>query len=289
MRRRNPLAPLVLALPWLTGCGLCEQLTATRVVSASLVSTPELPNLDPTSTEGPTIPSKILVQVIYGNLANGLSGDAEPVEGAKMRLVFPEQPDGLLLAPDPEVPGTYCLVSDAPTAESPCAGASDPRLTYLVDQEYRLEITDEGSDDTQVMRVTAPTSGGDLDASTAQEQARGADLSLTHPDPENLAFITVTRFPDPASGCAITDPAEIGAITYTNTPVDLEDVKAIIQDDGAWHEDPMVVPGAEAFPDCGLYILTLSTMARGQAETTNLFIGSQFFAGQSVAAQYRVR
>ncbi len=273
--RRFALPRLVLAIALLPGCALCEQLTATRVVTATLIRTPQMP--DPEDPAGPPLPAKIAVQVLIGDLKDGLAGTATPVSDATLRLVFPMQPEGIAIPLQDAASGTYLLESDL-----------EPRLEYLAEQEYRIVI-DDGEE--RIMKVTLPADDGEgatLDPNVPEPHERSAAFSIVHPDPENLAFATVSRFPNPLNpACLITDPAEIGALTYNNAPSDLEAVKKLIQDDGEWREDPVVIPG-EAFPDCGRYVVVLSTMARGQAETTNLFIGSQFLAGDSAVGQLDV-
>lgn len=273
--RRSALPRLLLALALLPGCALCEQLTATRVVTATLIRTPQMP--DPENPTGPALPEKIAVQVLIGDLQDGLTGSAAPVADAKLRLVFPMQPEGIEIPLQDAATGTYLLESDL-----------QPKLVYLADQEYRIVIEDG---EERIMKVTLPSddgAGATLDPTVPEAHARSTPFEIVHPDPENLAFATVSRFPNPANpSCVITDPAEIGKLTYNNAPSDLEAVKKLIQDDGEWRADPVVVP-AEAFPDCGRYVVVLSTMARGQAETTNLFIGSQFLAGDSAVGQLDV-
>lgn len=272
--RRSALPRLLLALALLPGCALCEQLTATRVVTATLIRTPEMP--DP-EAPGSKLPAKIAVQVLIGDLQDGLTGSAAPVSDAKLKLVFPMEPEGIEIPLQDAETGTYLLESDV-----------QPRLVYLPEQEYRIVIEDG---EERIMKVTLPKddpSKETLNADVPEAHARSAPFEIVHPDPENLAFATVSRFPDPDNlTCVITDPAEIGKLTYNNAPSDLEAVKKLIQDDGEWRADPVVVPG-EAFPDCGRYVVVLSTMARGQAETTNLFIGSQFLAGDSSVGQLNV-
>jgi len=273
---RSALPRLALALALLPGCALCEQLTATRVVTATLIRTPDMP--DPEATDGSRLPEKVVVQVLLGDLQDGLTGAAAPISDAAVRIVFPLQPEGLEIPLKDEATGTYELDSEL-----------EPRVVYLAEQEYRIVIEDG---DERVMKVTLPSddgAGATLDPDVPEAHARGADFEIVHPDPENLAFATVSRFPNPTNAsCVFADPSEIGRITYNSAPSDLEAVKKLIQDDGEWRADPVVIPGEEAFPDCGRYVVALSTMARGQAETSNLFIGSQFLAGDSAVGQLDV-
>lgn len=274
-RPARNLTRALLLIPLLLSCSICQQLTATRVVSATLIHTPKIkpPGLPQMNLE---LEATTNLLVILGDLKSGLEGQPKPVSGAKVRLLFPGSPYGISMTETKDAPGTFRLISE-----------EDPRLTYLDDQEYRVEVDD--GEDIHQLRVTLPkpSEKTGLKPDEITEHAAKADLTLKHPNPEELAFVIVTRSPDPVCDQqeALNPKAET---TYTNAPQDVDAVKDLLQNDGKWRTKEIVVPGAQAFPKCGYYLIVLTSMARGEALTSNLFIGSQFLAGKAEGAIYHV-
>jgi hypothetical protein len=265
------LLRLCLVLPLLTSCALCEQLTADRVVVGTVLHVPEL--VDPTRNPPETRPERTEAAVFFGEIVDEHS-DPRPVGGATVRLIHPMAPEGVGLVEDPDDPGNYELSSE-----------TDPRLVYLPDQEYRLEVEEGG--ERYVMRVTLPPEGHDrvkLDSQEVVPHERNTPLELAHPDPSRLAFLAVSRGPDPATGCA----SAVKKKVYTTVPKKGSEVLDLIDDDDFWHRDPLVVPG-EKFAECGLYSVVVSLVERGFPESTNLFLGSQLFAGWAGGELVRVR
>lgn len=264
------LLRLLLVLPLLGSCALCEQLTADRVVLGTILHVPEL--VDPTRSPPEVLPERTEAVVFFGEIVDEGS-DPRPVSGAQLRLIHPMAPEGLALVEDPEDPGTYELSSE-----------TEPALVYLAEQEYRLEVEEGG--ERYVMRVTLPRESAGkvtLDPQAVRLHERHTDLKLDHPDPAELAFLTVGRGPDPTTGCA----SPVKKKVYTTVPRKGAQVLDLIEDDDFWHRDPLVVPG-DQLGECGLYSAVVSLVARGYPESNNLFLGSQLFAGWAGGTLVRI-
>ena len=256
------LLRLVIALPLLSSSAHCEQLTAARVVVGTVNSLPELQ--DPTKVPPVTLPERTEAAVYFAEIID-TDTDPRPISGAKVRLIHPMAPEGLRLHEDPGDPGNYELSSE-----------TDPRLVYLPDQEYRVEVEEDG--ETYVMRVTLPPAGAAPLAVGSKgkilDHPRNTDLEIPHPDPAKLGFLHVARGPDPATGC----PSSVKKRLYSTVPRKASQVIDLLEDDEFWHRDPLVVPG-DKLNACGLHAVLVSVVARGFPESNNLFLGSQLFAG----------
>ena len=260
-------------------CAACgnispASLTATRFVSASLVSVPSV------SASGVASPAGAAATVFFGDIdtAKAASGAANgtvpsdaltPRAGATLTLTWADK--SVKLADNGG--GSYG------------ADSTSSMLAVAAGTEYTLTIVFSG--DTYTAKVTpgAAIPMTNFASSPVAAQAQTADFVATRSDGGGTkrAFLTVAKL-DPSN------PTDASNVTFTTAPHDAISILefALGNGDPQWTSATITAPHATAFPAAGNYLATLMSAAKGTT-SDNLFAGSVFLGLTGSAGGLKVQ
>jgi len=267
---------------FISGCEeLLNQIQASNVALATLVSTPDQPNpLDSTKT----IKGRVGLQVFFGAIdqtkiagSNPGSGAFTPTAGATVTVSYtdPSLPEGqreVSVAVEDKGEGKYFVDSVA-----------KPTLKYVEDAKYTLTIVSGGK--TFKMETTAPKKNGIKEFETnkvIKDHPAGTPFTVTRTttstngDPNDIAFVAMGA----VSG-------ETSSEAYTNAPKDPMGMLKLALDPTPYQAPSFTIPGDKFEANNG-YLVTLSSFKQNAAGSTPsgsdaLFISSKFLVGTADA------
>lgn len=248
----------------LSGCDVIGQVTMDKLAVGTVIATPEIDRPDGTKVQDPVV----VADVFYGERQPGVLPSTPPtgIPGATVKeVIFDDIANKLTnVALDDQQDGTY-------TADS----VASPELSpYQPQAEYRTEIEDDKP--TPYVLTASQAPAAEAPGGVPQTQPSGVDLDVTRTGTDT-AFLSVLELT--ASG-----PTE----TWSNRPKTPVDLLTLIADPTAWQAASFKIPGQQAFPEAGDYVVVLTTVTRAVPDAS-LFATSGVFVGASSAVPLTVQ
>jgi len=243
------------------GCDLISEATSNQVMLAQLLQSPEQ------TVAGQTVPAGVVTNVFLGTRQSSTdTSPPTPTTGAKVHVEF----------------------GDGQSVDLPDQGDGNYRSTsveYVPGDTYRF-VAVVGSD-TFAVSVTAPPSehidefhpdGGFTVQNPFIPVSANADLTL-HRAPANgeetIALTTIVPVSSTGPGQPSFDP-----------PLDANTLLNVVLDPAQYEKPTVTVDGTKAWPACDPadYLVTVTGLKKGDAEGSNLFLGSTALAGSADGA-----
>ena len=249
------------------GCDLISEATSNQIMLAQLIQTPTQQVGTPGGTQ--TIAGHVVTNVFLGTRESSTdTSPPTPTTGAKVHVEF----------------GNGESV-DLPEAGSGNYSATDT-VTYTPGNTYRF-VAEVGSD-TFAVSVTAPPSehidefhpdGGFTVQDPFIPVSANTDLTLHRAPADGQQTIALTTVVPVSS----TGP---GQPNYIDPPLDANTLLNVVLDPTQYEQPTVTVDGTKAWPACDPadYLVTVTGLKKGDAEGSNLFLGSTALAGSADGA-----